>query len=313
MTKNTKIWLNYLAGAAISLFLFWSIYNQLSGQKELISSISWTHTGSPWWLCLSILLMFINSSLESLKWYMLTNSVEPVGYARVLASYLAGISFSIITPNRIGEYPGRILYLGRSNTFRYINVSVLGIMAQLSGIYLFGLVGLVYYNLAFPSVIAKAGLAVCLIVNIFIGIFYWKFEFWLPLMARIKWLRRFATYGRLLNRITTKSQFMVLGISLLRFMVFSAQYLSLLRWMNVIVPPLEGFCLAALFFWIMAVIPGIALTELGIRGKVSLFLFQAFSAGSLGILAATGALWLLNLIVPSLIGGVLIWRMRWLQ
>ena len=78
-------------------------------------------------------------------------------------------------------------------------------------------------------------------------------------------------------------------------------------------PPLEGFCLAALFFWIMAVIPGIALTELGIRGKVSLFLFQAFSAGSLGILAATGALWLLNLIVPSLIGGVLIWRMRWLQ
>ena len=175
MTKNTKIWLNYLAGAAISLFLFWSIYNQLSGQKELISSITWTHTGSPWWLCLSVLLMFINSSLESLKWYLLTNSVEPVGYARVLASYLAGISFSIITPNRIGEYPGRILYLGRSNTFRYINVSVLGIMAQLSGIYLFGLVGLVYYNLAFPSVIAKAGLAVCLIVNIFIYILHYYF------------------------------------------------------------------------------------------------------------------------------------------
>ncbi len=313
MTKNTKIWLNYSAGAIISLFLLWNIYLQITRQTDLISSGVWKHTGPLGWFGLSILLMFVNTSLESYKWYVLTNSVEKICYSRVLASYLAGISFSIITPNRIGEYPGRILYLGRSNTFRYINVSILGIMSQLSAVYLFGLFGLIYYNIAFPSLNGKAGLGACLMATIFLIVVYWKFELWLPLLAKLKWLKRFATYGQLLKRVTTKRQILILGVSLLRFIIFSAQYLSLLRWMNVPVPLFDGFCMAALFFWIMAVIPGIALTELGIRGSVSIFIFKHFSLNITGILAATAGIWLLNLIIPSVIGSILILRMRWLR
>ena len=186
-------------------------------------------------------------------------------------------------------------------------------MSQLSAVYLFGLVGLIYYNIAFPSVNGKAGLGACLIATIFLMVVYWKFELWLPLLAKLKWLKRFATYGQLLKRVTTKRQILILGVSFLRFIIFSAQYLSLLRWMNLPVPLFEGFCMAALFFWIMAVIPGIALTELGIRGSVSIFIFKHFSLNITGILAATAGIWLLNLIVPSVIGSILILRMRWLR
>ena len=106
---------------------------------------------------------------------------------------------------------------------------------------------------------------------------------------------------------------MVLALSLLRFSVFTAQYLFLLRWMNVAVPLAEGFIIAALFFWVIAVIPSVALTELGVRGNVSLYLFHNFSSNTVGMLAATMGIWLLNLILPSILGSVLVMRMRLLR
>jgi Lysylphosphatidylglycerol synthase TM region len=313
VNKNTKIWLNYLAGGAISFLLLWSIYGQVTKQMAGINADAWKQTGPVIYLWLCIALMFFNTSLEGYKWYLLTRSVEPLSYSRAFSSYLAGIAFSIITPNRIGEYPGRILYLGRSHTFRYINVSILGVMAQLSTVYIFGLGGLIYYNIAFPAYIAKVALAACLLANIIAAVVYWRFESWLPAFERTRFLRKFALYGKLLNRITMRKQMTVLCISILRFAIFTAQYLFLLKWMNVEVPLAEGYCLAALFFWIMAVIPSITLTELGIRGEVSIYLFQHFSSNTVGMLAATAGIWLLNLIVPSIVGSILILRMRLLR
>lgn len=313
MNKSTKIWINYLAGGTISVFLLWAIYGQIRQQIHTMDKSVWQHTGNNSFVVACLVLMFVNTFLESFKWYSLVNRAEAVQYRHAFASYLAGIAFAIITPNRIGEYPGRILYLGGSATFRYINVSVSGIISQLFGIYFFGFIGLIYYNFAFPAVVAKVALAACVSINIFIAVVYWRFENWLPIMEQSKWLRRFAVYGRLLARVTTRNRLQVLTISLLRVGVFTAQYLFLLRWMNVDIPLAQGFCLAALFFWVMAVIPSFALTELGIRGAVSIYIFGHFSPNTIGIVTATTGIWLLNLIVPSILGSLLILRMKWLQ
>jgi hypothetical protein len=293
--------------------LLYSIYGQIAHQAGSIGADVWEHTCSIYLLAACLLLMVVNSLLESYKWHMLVRRVEPVSYAKAFASYLAGIAFSIITPNRIGEYPGRILYLGGSKTFRYILISVSGVVSQLAGIYFFGFIGLIYYNIAFPGIYARAGLAACIIINILIAVVYWRFHTWLPLLEQNKRLRRFAVYGKLMGRVSAAERMRVLLISLLRVAVFTAQYLFLLRWMNVNLPPLQGFCLAALFFWIMAVVPSLALTELGIRGAVSLYVSHHFSTNTVGILAATGGIWLLNLMIPSVLGSILILRMKWLR
>ncbi len=312
VNKNTKIWLNYLVGGCISLFLLWNIYIQITKQLSGIDKHLWRQTGDNVYILACVLLMFANTFMESYKWYILSNAAEKVTYSKALSSYLAGIAFSIITPNRVGEYPGRILYLGRSNTFRYINVSVLGVMSQLCSVYIFGLVGLVYYNYTYPANLAKAALVFCIIVNLFIAFVYWRFEGWLPAMAQNRWLKRFAVYGKLLNRVTTRMQVKVLSISILRFAIFTAQYLFLLLWMKVNMPIAQGICMAMLFFWIMAVIPSIALTELGIRGTVSIYLFSHYSSNTLGMIGASTGIWLINLIVPSVLGSILIMRMRFI-
>jgi hypothetical protein len=61
----------------------------------------------------------------------------------------------------------------------------------------------------------------------------------------------------------------------------------------------------------MAVIPTLTfLTELGLRWGASIQVIQFFSANTVGIFAASFAIWLINLIIPALIGSLLILRIR---
>lgn len=313
MNKSIKIWINYLTGITLSALLLWSIYGQITKQLHELDRRAWQQTGATYLLVMCLILMMVNSYLESYKWFRLTQRAATVSYRQALGSYLAGIAFSIITPNRIGEYPGRILYLGGRNTVRYAQVSVMGVTSQLAAMYTWGMVGLIYYNVQFPSFMAKAALLSCVIINIFIGVVYWNADTWLLRMAENRHLSRFAKYGRLLGAVSARERWRILLLSVARVGVFAAQYLFLLLWMNVHIPPGEGFLAAVLFFWVMAVIPGFALTELGIRGAVSIFLFSHFSPNSIGILAATLGLWLLNIIVPAIAGSILAIRLKWIR
>ncbi|MBL7691891.1 MAG: flippase-like domain-containing protein [Flavipsychrobacter sp.] len=313
MNKSTKIWINYATGGIVSVLLLAAIYKQVQKQLGDRGTSTLTDTGPNYFLVAAIVLMLANSFLESYKWFSLVRRSEPVSYGRALASYLAGIAFSIITPNRIGEYPGRILYLGRGSTMHYIGVSVTGVLSQLAAIWFLGLAGLVYYNIAFPDHLAQAALVVCVVINILLGFLYLNFDRWLSLLERIPWLRRFSVYGKLMGRMPVAEKWRILTISIVRVMVFTAQYLFLLTWMNVDVPIVAGFCLSALFFWVLAVVPSLALTELGVRGTVSLFIFGHFSVNTVGILAATTCLWLLNLVIPAVPGSILITKMKWLR
>jgi len=113
---------------------------------------------------------------------------------------------------------------------------------------------------------------------------------------------------RLLHRFSRREQWTILGLSLLRFGIFTGQYYLLLRWQGVALPVLEGFLLCALFFWAMAIIPSIALAELGIRGTVSVFLFAPYTGNVAGIAMAVFILWCINLVIPALGGAGFLFR-----
>jgi hypothetical protein len=259
---------------------------------------------------LCVILLPFNIGTEAKKWQLLTSLAQPISYLQSLKSILCGIVFSLITPNRIGEYPGRILTLEQKNTPRLISVAVLGAFSQMIALFSFGLLGLIYYNTKSPSQLSLIALIGTLILILFLGIFYRYYEWWGNKFESIKWFKRYKTYGYLLRNFSTQKQLTVVGISLLRFAIFTAQYLLLLLWLNVKVPIVAGYCLSALFFWTMAIIPTISLAEVGVRAKVGLFLFQQYSDNAIGILSATLGLWCINLVVPAIIGSLLLGRTR---
>ncbi len=313
MNKSTKIWLNYILGGSISLLLLWGIYIQVQKQLDKVDPDALWQTGPDTFLWLCLLLMPINLLLEAKKWQLLAGSAQPLSYKGALASYLGGIAFSMVTPNRIGEYPGRLLYLKRKNTLRLISVSVLGALAQLFTLFIYGTLGLLFFNLRFDNPYALIILILCASMTFILAIAYWKFETWSPLIERIKWLKKFNVYKKLLKRFTAKEQLTILLISILRYSIYTAQYLFLLYWMNVSMPFFEGFMMCVLFFWVITVIPSITLVELTERGQVSLYLFHHYSENTVGILSATIGIWCINLILPAIVGSILLLRMRFIR
>jgi hypothetical protein len=74
---------------------------------------------------------------------------------------------------------------------------------------------------------------------------------------------------------------------------------------------LQLFAGIAVMFLIMAVVPTFSfLTDLGIRWEASIQIMELFSGNTIGIFTASFGIWIINLILPALIGSLLILRIK---
>ena len=72
----------------------------------------------------------------------------------------------------------------------------------------------------------------------------------------------------------------------------------------------DAACMACVLFLVLAIVPTVALAELGFRGKVSIQLFGLLSANTIGILATAAGIWIINLVSPAIAGSLLILGIR---
>lgn len=305
MNKTTKRTLKWLAGLALSVLLLWQLYRQI--QAQLASGLTfvwWPRSGAGYFIA-ALLFLPLNIAIEAFKWQRLVQTAQRLRFSAALRSVLSGIAGSIITPNRIGEYPARIIALKQPKNSRLISVSVFGACAQFLSLLIAGIFSIGYYWYQHPEWVYGLILSLNILVTILAALIYFSFERWAPWIERFRLFARMKLWARLLRRFSTREEWMILGLSLLRFSVYCLQFWLMLRWQGIALSPAGGFLTCALFFWAMAVIPSISLAELGVRGTLSAFLFGPYSGNTAGILAATFALWCLNLVLPSLLGTLL--------
>jgi hypothetical protein len=73
----------------------------------------------------------------------------------------------------------------------------------------------------------------------------------------------------------------------------------------------QTFWSVSVVFLVIAIVPSIAvLTELGVRWEASMEVMRLFSGNMTGIMAASLSVWIINLVVPALIGSLLIPRIK---
>jgi uncharacterized membrane protein YbhN (UPF0104 family) len=151
--KNKFIKLFFKATIGISLFLWiaYTLYNQIIHQPNLQNTIhdlfvEW-NTSKILFLSIVFILMIFNWTIEAQKWRLLLVETEKFSLWKSLQSILTGVAVSVITPNRIGEYMGRILYLRNVHKIQGITVTIIGSFAQLIITGFLGLIGVAYYIL----------------------------------------------------------------------------------------------------------------------------------------------------------------------
>lgn len=318
-SKSTKIILNYIFGLALFVWLCFSIYHQLKNQDNLHLSLLQVEQGlKDNWMSISLvlLLMLVNWGLEARKWQILVSPLENISFRKSFYAILSGVSLSVVTPNRIGEYGGRILYLHHDNRLSAITVTAIGSLSQIITTLLFGIVGLIYYTIHYGSVsTAEHGLSYLWVRIILFGapalailglLLYFHLHLIISIFERIGWLKRFRTYVQVIRQFPAVILRKVLYFSVLRYLIFSAQYLILVNALGAEILWWQGLLMIYLIYVVMALIPTIAIAEVGIRGKIGLFFLGLLSVNKVAILAGTVGIWLINLLIPAILGSLLL-------
>ena len=146
--KNIKIIFKYVIAPLLGAWLFYSLYKQIKGQPDLQQSIDLIKEApfgrQAWKFWLVISLVFVNWGIEARKWQVLLKTMQPFNFFTAYKSVLSGVTLSINTPNRIGEYGGRILYVQEGKRIKAISLSIAGSISQLIITLVMGCCGLVY-------------------------------------------------------------------------------------------------------------------------------------------------------------------------
>jgi len=313
--------LKYWLGPILFVWLAISIYHQILNQANLHStllSMQASLNGPASWKLLMICgLMVINWSIEARKWQVLLLPVEKMSWWKCLQATLSGVAFSINTPNRIGEYGGRILYVQEGNRIPALSLTVMGSFSQLLITMLLGCGGLIYLLnvspeeiLAQQSISNKLWLQVMLYtvstISVFCTLLYFRLGLLVKFVKKITGSTKWLQHITVLEDLGVRNLLRVFSLSMCRYVVFAIQFILMLQLMQVSVTVWQAFWLIAIMFLVLALIPTIALAEIGVRGKVSLALFGLFSINSIGIVAASIGIWFINLVIPALFGSLLI-------
>jgi len=321
VNKNIKIFINYFLGPVLFIWLAWSVYQQIQGQPDIetvLVQIRKAFGSSKILLLLSvILLMPVHWSLETYKWMMAVRKVQVINFARALKAILSGIAFSISTPNSIGEYVGRVLFMDDGNRIKAIALTVVANLSQLIITMLMGTVALFFLKdkliqsdfLSEPMFYATLSISIFILITL--TLIFFRLSLFIKIINKLPATSKFAWAVEAVEHVNATLLVRFLSISVLRFVVFSLQYFLLFRFFGVDVSVVECWLGISVMFLVMAAIPTIALfTDVGIKNELSIKLIGIFSSNSLGISLTTLSVWFINLVFPAVVGSLIILGMK---
>lgn len=316
--KTDRFSWSYLLKIALLVFVLSYIYVSLardSGRFQsqwLLLKQSELAIGS---LVIVTLLMPINWLLEARKWQIITSKIQKISIWQALSGVLAGVSLGFSTPHAVGDYIARIGQLQSNHRWGLTGGLLLGRLAQLFFTALFGIGGLFLYA-HYQVLPAKSwpwketGFA--LLCVLLILLFAWKGR---QAVYRFFYQRKFKIQRLLVSLMSleTKEVFRIFLLSMLRNLVFSGQYLILL----ILIFPQEPFWLLLGGVWwvflFKSFLPSFSsLSDLGIREFSALLYFQSMGFESAPIVAVSLAVWIINILIPALMGLPFLWRIRFL-
>lgn len=299
---NYKKILNILLIALAYGYLGYKIvtYDNYAGLAERFSQAQlWQY------ICLfgSFLLFPVNRLCEAWKWQFLVRGFEPMNIMEAQRQVYYGTIAGFVTPYKLGEYPGRAL-LFRHTEQHWLTATCLGMIggyAMTTVIVVFGLPAAVWWLAPDSSLIWSIALALLGALLAIIA---------LPaLMRRLQAREWKSEQTRLLVGSMASLSYhdiaVLLGISLVRYAVFSLQLLLTLLFCGVTLDALSMLVTLPLYYLLITVTPNVPAAEIAVRGAWAVAIFERFGSDiSAAAVIATLVLWAINTILPLIIGSI---------
>lgn len=256
----------------------------------------------------AIALMPVNYLIESFKWQHLLAKIQELKLSLAAKSVLAGLAASMVTPNRIGDFAGRIMLLKAGNRAAGTMASFVGSCAQMLVIAVFGVAAFAC-NIELPCQLQffqnnyLETLITLVIILITAVILFFNISK-LATKIIIKRSELLKNFVEAMGVYRARQLAEVLAISAVRYVVFAIQFYLVLLSFGVEMEILAGLCAIAFIYCFVTVVPTFALAEWGVRGSAALFFLSPFGGSAVAIMSATIAVWLINIGLPALAGTV---------
>lgn len=312
---NKKKWYFVIIKITIIVGVSYFIYNRLTSNAQLnyndfaklttknnIFSIKNTF--------LLIFLTIINWILEIFKWKTLVSYIKPISFSESAKQSLGSLTASLLTPNRIGEYGVKALYFTSTYRKRVMLLNLISNMLQMATTFIFGCIGLYYFitiydvniNVYRVSRFALSILTIGALTILGIKNSRYKIRGFNP--DRLK---------QFLINIPLNITFSAFILSIFRYLVFSFQFYVLLQLFNVDVTYTSAMVLISSMYLIASVVPTISFFDVVIKGGAAVYVFSQINTSDISILCITTLMWILNFVLPSIIGSFYILNFKLLK
>ncbi|MBN2669138.1 MAG: flippase-like domain-containing protein [Bacteroidales bacterium] len=261
---------------------------------------------NPLLLLIAFVLMPVNWLLESFKWRSLLSEIEYMPLGKAIRAVSIGVTSGLATPNRIGDYFGRVAILQKGSRIKGTLATMLGSWAQVLITLIMGLVSWViifndleFFEKAHYKPIFLIGIA---LLAIFMLLLYYRIR-WIKDLA--KWFninQKYVDELRYLTRFRSSHLSYILFLSFFRYVVFVTQYILILRALGVHVPILSNIAGIGLVYLIVLAVPHFTISEVGVRGSIAILILQAYTEKLELVAIAAAIIWFINIILPAILG-----------
>jgi hypothetical protein len=250
----------------------------------------------------AVLLVPLNWRLEAYKWKVQSSFLGDYPIKEIQDSVYAGITLGLLTPGRIGELAGRVIFLTKEQRTALFLLSFNGAFAQ----------WLVLWNAGFPSLIL-VGLVNFHVIYLFpplsllLLVLYFSAGIWSKGFYRLLAKFRKKPFTEPLPFSSLQRANLII-LSFGRTAVFSTQYMLLLWAFGADLEIESAIVAISCIFFLQAFSPVPGLLDLGVKGNVAIYVLQHFQVPIPIAILSAASLWMINLFLPSLYGYRLLTR-----
>ena len=317
MTTAAKKLFSYLLKAAILVLAAVFIYHRINNNdnlkqfEKLIAHVG--HKEVVITMSIVILLMLVNWVLESLKWKYLTSSLVKITIWQAIEAVFCGLTWAVFTPNRIGEYGGRVLFLPNRKRIHGVFAMAVGSFGQNVITNVLGLSALIWFVYTYTPVntwiittlaLGAVGFMVLLLI------FYFNIRWLVALLNRISFLSKYHRFFDIMGRYNAMGLLNIMWFCLTRFFVFSFQYYLVIHLLMPQLPLFPMMMMVFILFFIQSALPSLDLLDVGVRSITASTFFAYITDQKIAVIAAVSAIWLINLIIPAILGSVFVLKLK---
>lgn len=313
--KNGGIYIK-LIGLALILYLLGIQLAEMDWQQLVFQFTLDFENKRFYLLFLVISFMPLNYWLEVLKWKILTKSFIPGSFKSFWRSVLSGVALANSTPLRLGDYAGRVLHLSPDQASKGLVANLISsIIQNVVNLYI-GFILLYFYLDALMSYSFQIGY---LASTLFLLILFIVALFLVNRQAILKWgqktylhkiWKRLSVHFDILKLYTIKLVAQVAWLSILRYMVYLLQYYIILSFFGAELELFSAITGIAVVYLIQSAIPLPALLGFVARAEIALVVWGAYGVNPMIILCASYGLWVVNQLIPALIGMIYLGQLK---